>query len=90
MFLCRYWVPVEVPEDGEENEESDEPVEQEEDFQCVVYFWQVKNSELGGERGEGDTQRGLGEGGTPLYLLYGYMPPSRVWFFSGFTLEQGI
>lgn len=40
MFLCRYWVPVEVPDDEEDND-SDEPVEQEEDFQCVVYFWQV-------------------------------------------------
>ena len=38
VFLCRYWVPVEQPE-GEEDD--DEPVEQEEDFQCVVYFWQV-------------------------------------------------
>ena len=38
VFLCRYWVPVEQPE-GEEEEE--EPIEQEEDFQCVVYFWQV-------------------------------------------------
>lgn len=38
MFLCRYWVPVEQPEGEDEDEE---PVEQEEDFQCVVYFWQV-------------------------------------------------
>ena len=38
VFLCRYWVPVEQPEG---DEEEDEPVEQEEDFQCVVYFWQV-------------------------------------------------
>ena len=38
MFLCRYWVPVEQPE-GEDEEE--ELIEQEEDFQCVVYFWQV-------------------------------------------------
>ena len=38
VFLCRYWVPVEQPE-GEAEEE--EVVEQEEDFQCVVYFWQV-------------------------------------------------
>lgn len=43
VFLCRYWVPVEVPDDEDDgdNEDSDEPVEQEEDFQCVVYFWQV-------------------------------------------------
>ena len=38
VFLCRYWVPVEQPEGDDED---DEPVEQEEDFQCVVYFWQV-------------------------------------------------
>ncbi|EDO38109.1 predicted protein, partial [Nematostella vectensis] len=42
VFLCRYWVPVETPE-GEEEEE-DEPVEQEEDFQCVVYFWQGRDA----------------------------------------------
>lgn len=42
VFLCRYWVPVEAPEDDEDNETDDEPVEQEEDFQCVVYFWQVR------------------------------------------------
>lgn len=39
VFLCRYWVPVEQPEGDEEEEE---PIEQEEDFQCVVYFWQVR------------------------------------------------
>ena len=38
MFLCRYYVPVEQPEGDEEEEE---PIEQEEDFSCVVYFWQV-------------------------------------------------
>ena len=38
VFLCRYWVPVEQPE---EEDEEEEPIEQEEDFQCVVYFWQV-------------------------------------------------
>ncbi|PFX31861.1 Protein flightless-1-like [Stylophora pistillata] len=41
VFLCRYWVPVEQPE-GEEDD--DEPVEQEEDFQCVVYFWQGRDA----------------------------------------------
>lgn len=38
VFLCRYYVPVEQPEGDEEEEE---PIEQEEDFSCVVYFWQV-------------------------------------------------
>ena len=37
MFLCRYYVPVEVDEEDEENEVEDD----EEDFQCVVYFWEV-------------------------------------------------
>ena len=38
VFLCRYWVPVDA---ADEDDEDEEPVEQEEDFQCVVYFWQV-------------------------------------------------
>ena len=38
MFLCRYWVPVEL-KDGEGGEEEVE--EQEDEFQCVVYFWEV-------------------------------------------------
>lgn len=38
VFLCRYWVPVELPEDAEEGEEEEELPE--EDFKCVVYFWQ--------------------------------------------------
>ncbi|XP_020611337.1 protein flightless-1 homolog isoform X2 [Orbicella faveolata] len=41
VFLCRYWVPVEQPEGDDED---DEPVEQEEDFQCVVYFWQGRDA----------------------------------------------
>uniref|UniRef100_A0A3P8WVE8 Protein flightless-1 homolog n=1 Tax=Cynoglossus semilaevis TaxID=244447 RepID=A0A3P8WVE8_CYNSE len=60
VFLCRYWVPVEYEEDekekkegengagergkgggGEEDEEDKQP---EEDFQCVVYFWQGRQA----------------------------------------------
>ncbi|CAH3013556.1 unnamed protein product [Porites evermanni] len=41
VFLCRYWVPVEQPE---EEDEEEEPIEQEEDFQCVVYFWQGRDA----------------------------------------------
>ncbi len=37
VFLCRYWVPVEL----NENDEETEPDEQEDEFQCVVYFWEV-------------------------------------------------
>uniref|UniRef100_A0A667YIE3 Protein flightless-1 homolog n=1 Tax=Myripristis murdjan TaxID=586833 RepID=A0A667YIE3_9TELE len=53
VFLCRYWVPVEYEGDekkkgqgggegGEEEEEEDK--QPEEDFQCVVYFWQGRQA----------------------------------------------
>ena len=29
-------------------------------------------------------------GGTPLYKLYRYVPPQRVWFLSCFGLKTGI
>ena len=29
-------------------------------------------------------------GGTPLYQVYSYVPPQRVWFFSRFGLKTGI
>ncbi|KAG1675355.1 Protein flightless-1 [Nymphon striatum] len=41
VFLCRYWVPVEIPEGEELTEEEDQL---EEDFQCVVYFWQGRDA----------------------------------------------
>ncbi|KAM4697985.1 protein flightless-1 homolog [Rhinophrynus dorsalis] len=59
VFLCRYWVPIEheeedeeqlskkrkVNNDGEEDEDEDEEEKQpEEDFQCVVYFWQGREA----------------------------------------------
>ena len=31
-----------------------------------------------------------GLGGTPLYKLYRYVPPQRVWFLSHFGLKTGI
>ena len=31
-----------------------------------------------------------GGGGTPLYKLYRYVPPHRVWFLSRFGLKMGI
>nr|XP_033819549.1 protein flightless-1 homolog [Geotrypetes seraphini] len=57
VFLCRYWVPVECEEEkksqkkvveneaerGEEEEEEEEK-QAEEDFQCVVYFWQGREA----------------------------------------------
>ena len=30
-----------------------------------------------------------GGGGTPLYKLYRYVPPQRVWFLSRFGLKTG-
>lgn len=38
VFLCRYWVPL--PSD----ESADESADTEDDFQCVVYFWQGRDS----------------------------------------------
>ena len=34
--------------------------------------------------------RGGGGGGTPLYKVYRYVPPQRVWFLSRFGLKTGI
>ena len=31
-----------------------------------------------------------GGGGTPLYKVYRYVPPQRVWFLSRFGLKTGI
>ena len=45
VFLCRYWVPVEL-NDGEDGEEDGELEEQEDEFQCVVYFWEVTKTFL--------------------------------------------
>ncbi|XP_033631198.1 protein flightless-1 homolog [Asterias rubens] len=52
VFLCRYWVPKDIPEDDEKKEESSErgedededEEEPEEDFQCTVYFWQGRDA----------------------------------------------
>ncbi|XP_059178446.1 protein flightless-1 homolog [Physella acuta] len=41
VFLCRYWVPVELPEGEEEMDEEDLP---EDEFKCIVYFWQGRNA----------------------------------------------
>ena len=42
VFLCRYWVPVELPE-GEE-EELDEEDLPEDEYKCIVYFWQGRHA----------------------------------------------
>ncbi|XP_069501795.1 protein flightless-1 homolog [Ambystoma mexicanum] len=50
VFLCRYWIPVEYEEDkkSKKDEEAEEEEEEEkqadEDFQCVVYFWQGREA----------------------------------------------
>lgn len=60
MWLCckRYWVPVEYEEEEKEKEKKDgegreggrgadeeeEDKQPEEDFQCVVYFWQGRQA----------------------------------------------
>lgn len=41
VFLCRYWVPLEVPETEEGTEEEEV---QEDGYQCVVYFWQGREA----------------------------------------------
>jgi hypothetical protein len=43
VFLCRYWVPVDVPEDVNGEGET-EPEQLEEDYQCTVYFWQGREA----------------------------------------------
>ncbi|XP_068099632.1 protein flightless-1 homolog [Hyperolius riggenbachi] len=58
VFLCRYWVPVEHEdeeeqkskkrrvnqEEGDEDEDEEDEKQTEEDFQCVVYFWQGREA----------------------------------------------
>jgi hypothetical protein len=43
VFLCRYWVPVDVPEDVNGDGET-EPEQLEDDYQCTVYFWQGREA----------------------------------------------
>ena len=42
--------------------------------------------ENGGSSSRGE---GGGGGGTPLYQLYRYVPPQRVWFLSRYGLKTG-
>lgn len=46
VFLCRYWVPAEATDDNTDNEgPKKEPAEEpEDDFQCIVYFWQGRDA----------------------------------------------
>lgn len=40
VFLCRYWIPAADVEPDTKNE-ADDP---QDDFQCVVYFWQGRDA----------------------------------------------
>ncbi|KAK6187545.1 hypothetical protein SNE40_005543 [Patella caerulea] len=40
VFLCRYWVPL--PEEEEDEDQEEEPPEDE--YRCIVYFWQGRNA----------------------------------------------
>ncbi|XP_060063340.1 protein flightless-1 homolog [Ylistrum balloti] len=44
VFLCRYWVPLEKDEDEEEDEEDEDEDPEEDDYKCVVYFWQGRDT----------------------------------------------
>ncbi|KPP68916.1 protein flightless-1-like [Scleropages formosus] len=44
VFLCRYWVPVEYEENEEKEGDKGDGEGEEEDFQCVVYFWQGREA----------------------------------------------
>ncbi|XP_071453718.1 protein flightless-1 [Hetaerina americana] len=44
VFLCRYWVPPDGDDDGAEGNEEAPDEEEEECFQCVVYFWQGREA----------------------------------------------
>jgi len=50
VFLCRYWVPAPTDEDGESGGEGgaaggeDEDEGPEDDYKCVVYFWQGREA----------------------------------------------
>ncbi|KAL4240866.1 hypothetical protein ACF0H5_001651 [Mactra antiquata] len=43
VFLCRYWLPVDIPEDEDEEQLDDEDAP-EEQIKCVVYFWQGRDA----------------------------------------------
>ena len=40
VFLCRYWIPAAEVEAEAKNEDGDP----QDDFQCVVYFWQGRDA----------------------------------------------
>ncbi|XP_074648106.1 protein flightless-1 homolog isoform X2 [Tubulanus polymorphus] len=43
VFLCRYWVPVELPEGVDEEDVEDEDLPEDE-YKCTVYFWQGRHA----------------------------------------------
>lgn len=40
VFLCRYWIPADIPEE----EEDDDADITEDEMKCVVYFWQGRDA----------------------------------------------
>ncbi|XP_043272595.1 protein flightless-1 [Venturia canescens] len=45
VFLCRYWMPLDVAENDENNVTGAANEEQyEDDFQCIMYFWQGRDA----------------------------------------------
>uniref|UniRef100_A0A7E4W5T9 Protein flightless-1-like protein n=1 Tax=Panagrellus redivivus TaxID=6233 RepID=A0A7E4W5T9_PANRE len=44
VFLCRYYVPSDESELSDEDGESEPPPPSENDFKCVVYFWQGREA----------------------------------------------
>ena len=41
VFLCRYWIPVDLPEEEAEDPDAEQPEEEE---KVVVYFWQGRDA----------------------------------------------
>ena len=48
----------------------------------------VKGGKRAAEKQEATSNKS--RGGTPLYKVYRYVPPQRVWFLSRFGLKTGI
>uniref|UniRef100_A0A2I3GC84 FLII actin remodeling protein n=1 Tax=Nomascus leucogenys TaxID=61853 RepID=A0A2I3GC84_NOMLE len=79
VFLCRYWVPVEYEEEekkedkeekaeGKEGEEATAEAEEkqpEEDFQCIVYFWQGREVPFESEDNQGIVYAWVGRASDP-------------------------
>lgn len=114
VFLRRYWVPVEYEDEKEKKEgqgeggggggrgaaeEDDEDKQPEEDFQCVVYFWQGREASNMGwltftfslqKKFESLFPGKLKVGRRPAHVAGLLMPDCRVFFhcFNFFCLRR--